>query len=345
MDKPPLFTWRHCTGEIIVCGVRWDLRYALRYRDGEELLRERGVTVDHTTVFDGVARGVHPAVSVPPRTFRESSMRALLAVMLVGGLLLAAAPPPGATHPALRCTAPDELTRFKVPLPSTARAIRRGTDLVIVAIGSSSTQGVGASDQAHTYPALLAEDLRRRWPRLAVTVVNKGIGGETAEQMLARFPRDVLPYHPQLVIWQTGSNYALAREDVPGYEQMVRTGIARLQAAHMDVILMDPQYAPRVLGRPRLQAIVDTLAAVGNDLKVAVFQRFAVMRYWVTHGQYTIEDLITSDQLHMTDTSYHCIARLLADSLVSAALAPPPLQTDDPLTTGRDVRAGMPPRW
>ena len=98
------------------------------------------------------------------------------------------------------------VTRFQVSLPNTARAIRRGAALVIVAIGSSSTQGVGASDQAHTYPALLAEELRRRWPRLAVTVVNKGVGGENAEQMLARFTRDVLPYHPQLVIWQTGSN-------------------------------------------------------------------------------------------------------------------------------------------
>jgi len=50
---------------------------------------------------------------------------------------------------------------------NTARAIRRGKAPVIVAIGSSSTQGDGASDQAHTYPALLAEELRRR-PHLAV---------------------------------------------------------------------------------------------------------------------------------------------------------------------------------
>ncbi len=47
----------------------------------------------------------------------------------------------------------DAVTRFTVPLPNTARAIRRGKALSIVAIGSSSTQGVGASDQAHTYPA------------------------------------------------------------------------------------------------------------------------------------------------------------------------------------------------
>ena len=113
-------------------------------------------------------------------------MRALLSGMLVVVLLLSVAPPTGATQPALRCTAPDEVTRFKVALPHTACAIRRGTALVIVAIGSSSTQGVGASDQAHTYPTLLAEALRHRWPQLAVTVVNKGVGGDRAKQMLAK---------------------------------------------------------------------------------------------------------------------------------------------------------------
>jgi acyl-CoA thioesterase I len=269
-------------------------------------------------------------------------MSALLSATLVAALLLGAAVPAAAAQQALRCTAPDEVTRFKVKLPNTARAIRRGEALVIVAIGSSSTQGVGASDQAHTYPALLAEELQQHWPRLAVTVVNKGVGGETAEQMLSRFTRDVLPYRPQLVIWQSGTNHALASEDVQGYEKTVREGIARLKAVHTDVILMDPQYAPRVLGRPRHRAIVDTLGGVANDLKVAVFRRFAVMRHWVTSGQYKMEDIISRDQLHMNDASYHCIARLLADSLTAAALATPSAQTDDPSTTGSEWRAGMP---
>jgi hypothetical protein len=44
----------------------------------------------------------------------------------------------------------------------------------------------------------------------------------------------------------------------------------------------------------------------------------------VTSGQYSIDDIITRDQLHMNDVSYDCIARLLADSLASAALATPP---------------------
>jgi hypothetical protein len=106
----------------------------------------------------------------------------------------------------------------------------------------------------------------------------------------------------------------------------------------MDVILMDPQYAPRILGRPIYKAIVDTIGEVSNDLKVAVFRRFAVMRYWVTSGQYKMEDIISADQLHMNDASYHCIARLLADSLASAALATRCRRPDNPMTIGSASR-------
>jgi transposase-like protein len=56
MSDPSLFKWRHFEADIIPCAVRWYLRYALSYRDVAELLRERGVWVDHTTVFRWVQR-------------------------------------------------------------------------------------------------------------------------------------------------------------------------------------------------------------------------------------------------------------------------------------------------
>jgi lysophospholipase L1-like esterase len=211
------------------------------------------------------------------------------------------------------------MTRFRVKLPNTARTVRSRTPLVVVAIGSSSTVGVGASDPAHAYPALLAEELHHRWPQLPVTVINKGVGGELASQMLARFERDVLPYHPPLVIWQTGSNQALKSDNIEGYADTIRAGISRLTAARADVVLMDPQFAPRVLARRMHLQIVDSIATVANDTHVPVFPRFAVMRHWISSGQYKMEDIISSDGLHMNDVSYSCIARLLADSLAAAA--------------------------
>jgi transposase-like protein len=46
-----LFKWRHYESEIILLCVRWYLRYALSYRDLEEMMRERGLSLDHTTIY------------------------------------------------------------------------------------------------------------------------------------------------------------------------------------------------------------------------------------------------------------------------------------------------------
>jgi IS6 family transposase len=56
MRDPSLFKWRHFEGDSILGAVRWYLRYALRDRDVEELMQERGLSVDHVTVFRGVQR-------------------------------------------------------------------------------------------------------------------------------------------------------------------------------------------------------------------------------------------------------------------------------------------------
>ena len=222
------------------------------------------------------------------------------------------------------CTAPAAVTHFKVTLPNTARAIRRGKALSIVAIGSSSTEGIGATDRSHSYPAQLAAALKRRWPTLAIDVFNKGVGGEDARKMLQRFATDVLPYKPQLVIWQVGTNYTLRSDDFASYAANVRKGIDQLKAAHTDVILMDPQYAPKILAKPLHRRMIDTMGMLGNDAKVAVFRRFAVMRDWVSSGRHRMEDIISRDHLHMNDASYSCIGRLLADSVATAAAAAMP---------------------
>lgn len=232
--------------------------------------------------------------------------------------------PPGP----LDCTAPEDVTRFKRALPNTARAIRKRALLTIVAIGSSSTEGVGASRDERSYPAQLARALRQQWPDLKIVVINKGVGGEDARQMLQRFETDVLAYHPQLVIWQVGSNYALRHQDLDAYSEILRKGINRLKASETDVILMDLQYAPRVLDKPVHKRVVTTMGELANDLKVAVFRRFAIMRHWITSGRYRMEQIVSRDRLHMNDASYACIGKLLANSVSAAARALPPPSPD-----------------
>ena len=50
MTKTNPFKWRHFESEIILLCVRWCLRYSMSYRDLEEMMQERGLSVDHTTI-------------------------------------------------------------------------------------------------------------------------------------------------------------------------------------------------------------------------------------------------------------------------------------------------------
>lgn len=247
------------------------------------------------------------------RKWRKAALAALCAILLV-------AFDPASAWSA-DCAAAGETVRFRMPLPHTARAIRDGRPVLIVAIGSSSTEGVGASDGSKAYPERLAEELRRKLPGRDFTVVNKGVGGETATQMLVRFKTDVLDLKPQLVIWQVGSNAALKGDSPALFEAALRDGVGRLKRAKVDVVLMDPQYAPKVVARPAHRQIVDVIRAAAADMKVAVFRRYDAMRHWLTKDGLRAEDVLAKDQLHMNDLGYACIARLLASSLVAATQA------------------------
>src|SRR5881396_140071 len=56
MSNQTPFKWRHFEAEIILLCVRWYLRYSLSYRDLEEMMAERGLAVDHTTIYRWVQR-------------------------------------------------------------------------------------------------------------------------------------------------------------------------------------------------------------------------------------------------------------------------------------------------
>ena len=49
--QPTDFKWRHFHGEVIMQCVRWYCKYGLSYRDLEEMMAERGLSIDHTTVY------------------------------------------------------------------------------------------------------------------------------------------------------------------------------------------------------------------------------------------------------------------------------------------------------
>ncbi len=232
------------------------------------------------------------------------------------------AAPPGASDRMALATPRAPLSR--ITLPRLASLLGRDEPIRIVAFGSSSTQGAGASSPHTTYPALLEDDLEDRLQidessRRSLTVINRGIGGDDSEAMAKRLNTDVLAERPDLVIWQTGSNEPLRGTPVERFRQLTREGILAMRATGADVILMDQQWCAKLTGASNAQAYADALHAVADELGVPVIRRHAMMRDWVARGLMTPTQMIGPDGLHMTDAGYRQLAKSAAAEILKGA--------------------------
>lgn len=189
-------------------------------------------------------------------------------------------------------------------------------NLTIVTFGSSSTQGVGASSRAASYPAQLAALLRKSMPGgRNVAVMNRGIGGDDAEDMTMRLQKDVIASRPHLVIWQTGSNDPMTHNPLPKFERETREGIAAMQASGIEVMLMEPQWAPALERIAVANAYRDVVRKVGADMRVVVIRRSDLMRGWIKSRLMTQAEMMSPDGLHMGDKGYAALARSVADEV------------------------------
>jgi acyl-CoA thioesterase I len=227
--------------------------------------------------------------------------------------------PAMAAETPVTCAAPAEFNRLDQPLSRIARRIAAGQPITIVAIGSSSTAGAGASSSAASYPSRLEVELKGRFPTLTVRVLNRGVNGEEATDMLARFDQAVIAEHPDLVLWQVGTNSVLRHRGLAGAATLLHEGVSRLKASGADVVLIDPQFAPKVITKPDADKMVKLIGTTAKAANVGLFHRFAVMRHWQEVEHIAFENFLSPDGLHMNDWSYGCVAKLLAGVITEAA--------------------------
>lgn len=240
-----------------------------------------------------------------------------LAVMGMFGAWLA--PAVAAEGPARRCTVYKDIAKLDYPLSRTSQRIAAGEPLKVVAIGSSSTAGAGASSPAAAYPSRFAVELEELFPALAVTMVNHGVGGETAADMVARFDKTVFAENPDLVLWQVGTNTVLRDNPLKPTESLIADGVQQLKARGIDVVLIDSQYAPKVIAKPNIEAMISFLAHTAKQQNVDLFRRFTLMRRWVEVERIPFEAFTSPDLLHMNDWSYGCVAKVLAAAVHESA--------------------------
>ncbi len=216
-----------------------------------------------------------------------------------------------------------------VALPATKKRLASSHEVLVVALGSSSTEGWRATSPANTYPARLQEDLSKAFPLGHLAVINRGIGGQDALEEVARLDSDAIALRPDLVIWQVGANGAMANSDPNVFRKLVSTGIERLKALGIDVVLMDNQRSPMILASPGHLMLERVLAELAVKYNVSLFSRGALMDGWKREG-FEYSHFLAGDGVHMNDLGYRCLGDALAASIEAGLTQPEPPASQPP---------------
>jgi lysophospholipase L1-like esterase len=189
----------------------------------------------------------------------------------------------------------------------------------VLAIGSSSTVGVGASSPSATYIAKLENGLEGALKGLDFEVIGRGMSGEVAQGAADRMKREIADTKPDLVVWQVGTNDALRHVSIDRFKECLRTTLAWLREHRIDVVLIDPQYGEALVKDQYYETVVAAIADVAREARVLLVDRFEAMRE--LHRMRGDQFYLTNDNLHLNDTGHRCMAEQLARSIVGGLLA------------------------
>jgi lysophospholipase L1-like esterase len=213
-------------------------------------------------------------------------------------------------------TVPDSSTNtIRLQLLRLSQSLAATHTAKVLAIGSSSTVGVGASSPSRTYVARLETDLERALTGTDFQVIGHGLSGEVAQGAADRMKREVEEVKPDLVIWQVGTNDALRHVAIDGFRNCLKTTLAWLKEQRIDVILINPQYGDALIKDAYYEEVVAAVADIARDSQVLLVDRFDAMRKQRESGG---RFYLSADNLHMNDEGYRRLAEQLAATIITA---------------------------
>lgn len=203
---------------------------------------------------------------------------------------------------------------FRRPLRALSRAVHRKRTVKVLAIGSSSTVGVGASSPSASYVARLETNLEGAVHGMNFNVEGRGLSGEVAQGAADRMKREVEETKPDLVIWQVGTNDAIRHVGVDRFKGCLKTTLTWLNEQKIDVVLIDPQYGDALTKDTYYETMVTAVADVAREMHVLLLDRFEAMRE--LQRQRGDGFYLTSDNLHLNDVGHRCLGEQLARAIV-----------------------------
>jgi lysophospholipase L1-like esterase len=213
------------------------------------------------------------------------------------------------------CEVPAYLLTSESRLSKVADAVKSGGPLNVLVVGSRSS--TIAASETSAYPAKLQAMLKEKLPAVEINVSVELQTGKTAEEVAANLVKLVEAKRPTLVVWQTGTVDAIRSIDPDDFRGAVDEGVAALQKAGVDVVLVNLQYSPRTETMISAPPYLDNMRVVAQQHDVPLFDRFAIMRHWNDSGDFDL--FSTAHGVDLAKRVHACLGRALTKFVIDAA--------------------------
>ncbi|MBD8906750.1 SGNH/GDSL hydrolase family protein [Methylorubrum zatmanii] len=273
---------------------------------------------------------------------------AVLSLSLLGLSLLSSAParaevpaPPAASAPAEavdqslspECRVPGSKLYTLARLKAVKAALKEKRPVRVLSIGSSSA-GLGASA---SYPVKLENALEQALPDVQVDVEARGLPGEVASGAGERLRSMVAEVEPDLVVWQVGTNDALARVDIEAFGEALEESVKWVKSHEIDIVLIDPVFTESLADDAYYTEMVRTVQDVARREAVPLVHRYAAMRYLSTRG--TTEVHMLGRHFRLNDLGLRCMAEHATRAITLSLLQPDAAKLDASKTDGSKADA------
>jgi acyl-CoA thioesterase-1 len=200
-------------------------------------------------------------------------------------------------------------------LPNVAAALANRKAVRILAIGAAPGR---VTSKGGSYTSVIEAMLARVMQGIEVTIINRGVSGELAAGAAIRMRNEVALEEPNLVLWQVGTNDALAYVPVEEFASVVSDQIAWLKEHKVDVVLVGLQFAHRVAREPHYVAIRDTLRKIAAAENVPVVRFYEAMQ--IVNGA-TEDQFPAAEEFERNEEGYNCLAQYVARAITLGVFA------------------------
>jgi lysophospholipase L1-like esterase len=256
-----------------------------------------------------------------PTRFALRFGAAVVSFALIAGAARAQNPPPAGGPPdspvTKACQPGSAALSEEFSLPNVATALAKRKTLRILAFGAAPGR---INARGGGYTALIEAMLERALKGTDVIVINRGVSGELAADAASRMKTQVALEDPDLVLWQVGTNDALASVPADEFAATVKDQVDWLKAHKVDVVLVGLQFAREMVRDPHYIEVRETLrrvAAQENVLVVRFFEAMQILSRVEAQGGPTLE----ADEVEQSDAGYNCLAQYVARAITLGVFA------------------------